>query len=260
MNYPDYPNNRLIVDGIDLTEKYGMILMDGYVLNPPQPKTYSIDIPCGDGKLDLTETLRGRAVYQNRSMEFTFCIINVENVELTKSTIAMFLHGKAYNFEMTMDPNYIYHGRFTISSFEYGVYNVGKVLVTKIMADVDPYKHRSQAYSVSAVGGTMCQFLGSTQIIKPTINSGGNLKIVFNNQTIYVNSSSWSSDDVRFDDGTNDIYFNSYETHYLKWSDLETVTWSNFKTKRLFEWYKSVGTIDQTLAREVNVSYDWRGI
>ena len=26
MSYPDYPKNRLIVNNVDLTEKYGMIL------------------------------------------------------------------------------------------------------------------------------------------------------------------------------------------------------------------------------------------
>ena len=57
MGYPDYPNNRLIVDGKDLTKEFGIILGDGYVMEPPSPKTYIVDIPSGNGKLDLTESL-----------------------------------------------------------------------------------------------------------------------------------------------------------------------------------------------------------
>ncbi len=35
MSYPDYPENRLIVNGVDLTLKYGLILIDGYKLESP---------------------------------------------------------------------------------------------------------------------------------------------------------------------------------------------------------------------------------
>lgn len=262
MSYPDYPNNRLIVNDIDLTEKYGMILLDGYAMDPPEPKTYSIDIPCGDGNLDLTEALRGRAVYKNRSMEFSFCIINVDNIELLKSNISAFLHGKAYDFNLSMDPGYTYHGRFTISSFNHGVYDVGKVVSMKVTIDADPYKRRSESYSFSAVGGTIKQFLNGNKLVSPTIKSGGNLKVIFNNRTIYINTKNWYSTSITFEEGINEIYFNSYEMHNLKWSDIKekNITWEDFKKKRLFEWYKSVGTVNDNLAEEVSVYYDWSGI
>ena len=139
-----YPKNRLIVvdngNDIDLTTKFGLILLDGYTINPPPLKTYYVDVPGSDGKLDLTEALRGRASYDNRAMEFTFCVINVENVEAKKSELNGFLHGKRYDFKISMDPNYIYHGRFTITEYEYSVYDVGKVLSLKLSIDADPYK------------------------------------------------------------------------------------------------------------------------
>ena len=139
-----YPKNRLIVvdngNDIDLTTKFGLILLDGYTINPPALKTYYVDVPGSDGKLDLTEALRGRASYDNRTMEFTFCVINVENVEAKKSELNEFLHGKRYDFKISMDPNYIYHGRFTITEYEYSVYDVGKVLSLKLSIDADPYK------------------------------------------------------------------------------------------------------------------------
>ena len=50
------------------------------------------------------------------------------------------MHGKRYDFKITMDPNYIYHGRFTITEYEYSVYDVGKVLSLKLSIDADPYK------------------------------------------------------------------------------------------------------------------------
>ena len=63
MQYPGLPNNRLIVNGVDLSTEYGMILLDGYTLSPPEPKTYTVDIPGGDGVIDLTEGLTGDVAY-----------------------------------------------------------------------------------------------------------------------------------------------------------------------------------------------------
>lgn len=262
MSYPDYPKNRLIVNNVDLTEKYGMILMDGYTLNPPEPKLYSIDIPGGDGKIDLTETLLGRTTYNNRTMEFNFCIVNVDNVEARKSYINEFLHGKAYDFRITMDEGYIYHGRFTVGEYGYGVYDVGKVIMMKVTVDAEPYKKRSESYSFSAVGGVLIKLSNGNKLVTPTITSGGNLKAIFNNKTIYINSTEWRNDLIRLNEGDNELYLNSYEVHNLTWGDLRTsnITWGQFKKKRLFEWYKSVGTVDQSLAEKVNIYYDWSGI
>ena len=37
------------------------------LVNPPTVKTNYVDIPCGDGVLDLTETLACRPVHNNRN-------------------------------------------------------------------------------------------------------------------------------------------------------------------------------------------------
>ena len=127
MSYPDYPNNRLIVDGVDLTEKYQMILLDGYTLEPPEPKTYTVDIPGGDGVIDLTETLNGDTVYNNRKQKFTFYVIGTSTFERVKTEVSNFLHGKAFDYKITMDPDYIYHGRFKVSSYNHAAYSIGIV-------------------------------------------------------------------------------------------------------------------------------------
>ena len=119
--YPELPKNRLIVNNIDLTEEYGMILLDGYKNDPPAVKTQEIDIPGRDGKIDLSELLLGRPSYGNRTLEFSFICINVKDVEAKKTEISSLLNGKSYDFRMTMDPLYTYHGRFTVSSFAHTI-------------------------------------------------------------------------------------------------------------------------------------------
>ncbi len=94
-----------------------MVLLDGYTLSPPEPKTTTVEVPGRDGVLDLTESLIGDVTYGNRSMTFTFLIVDLEQFEVVKTQVSNALHGRKFNFEMTMDPGYTYTGRFKINSY-----------------------------------------------------------------------------------------------------------------------------------------------
>lgn len=264
MTYPAYPNNRLIVDGVDLTEKFKMVLADGYVLNPPSVKTYTVDIPGGNGKLDLTESLLGDVSYDNRSQEFIFYIIKAEDFEKIKTDVSTFLHGKAYDYELTMDPGYRYHGRFTVTSYEHGVYDIGKVGCIKVSIDAEPFKYKpAKIYRISGIGGNIYKFPSGRKRVVPTIEAHGRLKIIFNGKETILYQGTWRINDLLFKSGINEVYFNSYEIRVLTWGDLKAngVTWSNFKDRRVFEWYKSMGNSNMVTKTWNNLSYsNWNDI
>lgn len=43
---------------------------------PPEPKTKYLDIPAGNGRIDLTESLTGYPVYNDREGEWVFYVLN----------------------------------------------------------------------------------------------------------------------------------------------------------------------------------------
>lgn len=244
MGYPDLPNNRLIVNGVDLTARYGMILTDGYTMDPPEPKTYEVDIPGGDGKIDLTETLLGDTAYKNRKMEFEFYLIDVEDYEDIMTEINTFLHGKSYDFKLTMDIDYTYHGRFTVSSMSQGLYPLGLVGKFKVTIDAEPFKYRAdRVYKIDAVGGETVYLESGRKRVRPTIETTGFVKVIFNNKLVKLPAGSWSVNDVLFKEGANEIYFNTYDIKSLTWKELKesSVTCLDFTRRRLYEWYKSRG-------------------
>lgn len=244
MSYPDYPNNRLIVNGIDLTSEFGIILGDGYVMEPPSPKTYTVDIPSGNGKLDLTESLFGDTVYENRKQEFTFYAIDTKKFEQLKTKISNFLHGRSFNYTMTMDPGYTYHGRFKVSGYSHKSYSSGILGTIKIEIDADPYKYKdTKIYSLNAIGGNIFNFESGRKRVIPTFDTPGFLKVIYKGKKIILQNGSWTINDLQFTNGNNELYLNSYEIRNLTWGDLKTnsVTWGQFKNKRLFEWYKANG-------------------
>lgn len=244
MSYPDYPENRIIVNGVDLTLKYGLIIADGYKLDPPEVKKYEVDIPGGDGVIDLTDSLLGDSAYKNREIEFDCYIIDIGRFEDIMTEINRELHGKAFDFKMTMDPEYTYHGRFKISDQKQNMYMNGLVGYFKMTIDSNPYKYKNDAiYRINAVGGINVEFLSGRKRVRPTIETDGFLKVIFNNKLFNLPQGTWTVNDILFKEGINEIYFNSYDIKNLTWSDLKKMktTWREFKKKRLYEWYKSQG-------------------
>ena len=244
MSYPDYPENRLIVNGVDLTLKYGLILIDGYKLDPPEVKKYEVDIPGGDGVIDLTESLLGDSAYKNREIELEFYIIDIGRFEDIMTEINRELHGKSFDFKLTMDPEYTYHGRFKISDQKQNRYMNGLVGSFKMTIDGNPYKYKNDAiYCVNAVGGKTVQFESGRKKVRPTIETDGFLKVIYNNKLYTLPQGTWTLNDVIFKEGVNEVYFNSYDVKNLTWGQLKEseVTFGGFKDKRLYEWYKSNG-------------------
>jgi len=74
-----------------------------------------VDIPWGDGQIDLTENLTGEPTFGNRTGTFEFIVDNdhMSWVE-TYSVIANYLHGKRMRMVLDDDPNHYYEGRFFV--------------------------------------------------------------------------------------------------------------------------------------------------
>lgn len=183
--YPNYPNNRLIVNGVDLTEEFKMVLVDGYTLGPPTPKVYTIDIPGRSGAVDLSEVLNNDISYNNRSQSFTFYVINIEDFETVKTDISNFLHGRRYEYVITMDPDYIYTGRFTINSYTHSVYSniEHKVGVIEVSVDAEPYKRKENVKrKINCYGGNIIHLYSGRLMVRPKFTVTEKAVIDFNNK------------------------------------------------------------------------------
>lgn len=106
--------------------------------SPPSPKTKYIDIPGGNGQLDLTTSLTGDVVYENRTGSFEFIVDNghVEWFALY-SDIMDYLHGKLHRAILEDEPTFYYEGRFSVNQWKSDPHN------SKIVIDynVAPYKY-----------------------------------------------------------------------------------------------------------------------
>lgn len=225
MSYPDLPENRLIVNGVDLAVRYNMVLLDGYTLSPPEPKTTTVEIPGRDGVLDLTESLIGDVTYNNRSMTFTFLIVDLEQFEVVKTQVSNALHGRKFNFEMTMDPGYTYTGRFKITSYTHtATWSHGICGFIEVEIDAEPYKLKSHyVYNLNATGGAMFNLESGRKKVHPIIELSAPARIRFKNVVYRIGAGRFQLNDILFEEGVNDIYINSYELFNLRWDEWKPI-------------------------------------
>ena len=222
MSYPDYPNNRLIVDGVDLTIRFQMALLDGYTLSPPEPKTYTVDIPGGDGVIDLTQALTGDVAYKNRQQTFPFMVVNPDSFERVKTDVSNFLHGKEFDYQITMDPGYTYHGRFTVTEYSHALYAYpGLVGTFMVSVDAEPYKSKGlQTYRLNATGGKMFRLESGRKPVHPVIECTQPCKVRWKDVITQVPAGTYRLNDVLFTDGFNEIYINSWTFYNITWGEL----------------------------------------
>lgn len=107
------------------------------VFNPPEVKAQYIDLPGGNGQIDLTESLTGYPVYKNRTGSIEFYVENGhESWDVLYFKIANFLHGKALTAYLEDDPGFVYEGRFDVNEWKSDKW----WSVITINYDVYPYK------------------------------------------------------------------------------------------------------------------------
>lgn len=89
------------------------------VINPPSVKNSTIDIPGGDGELDMTTVLAGRPLFNNRTGSVEFYVENgFKDWTVMFSEVMAYLHGKKMRAILEDDPAYYYEGRFAVNSWK----------------------------------------------------------------------------------------------------------------------------------------------
>lgn len=126
---------------------FGLILSEK-TIGAPTPKTELIDIPGGDGVLDLTEFF-GEVKYNNRTLTFEFST-KVPQAEFMPlfSRVQNALHGQKMHITLDEDPEWYYIGRLSVSEWK-AEKRIGKLTVT---ADCEPFKYRMTSQVVNLAG------------------------------------------------------------------------------------------------------------
>lgn len=116
------------------------------VINPPSVKQKIVDIPGGDSVLDLSESLTGYPVFNNREGTLDFIVMNDYGEWHERySEIMAYLHGRTMRAILEDDPDFYYEGRFAVNQWK-SDRNFSRI---SIDYSVKPYKRSIEPISKS---------------------------------------------------------------------------------------------------------------
>ena len=172
--------------------------------------------------IDLTQSLTGDVAYNNREQEFNFVVIDPQNFEQVKTKVSNFLHGKEFDYQITMDPNYTYHGRFIVTDYAHAKYSYPGIVGTfTVSVSAEPYKlKKKMVYKLNATGGRLFRLESGRKPVHPTIECTQPCKVRWNNVVTQVPAGTYRLNDVLFTEGFNEIYINSFEFFNITWGDV----------------------------------------
>lgn len=200
------PRARVEVGGVDLWERYGLAFVDGGTVSPPAPKTYTVDIPGGDGCVDVTEALSGDVAYDDREMELCFVTADPAGFEATKTLVSGFLHGRRFDFTLSWDPGYTYTGRFSIDEY-YSKLRYGYVKVT---VDAEPYKLREhRRVRVAGGGGASAVLTCGRKRQRPVVECASECVLYCGGESVRLQPGRWDVTALWLSQGDNEVWVDS---------------------------------------------------
>ena len=130
-----------ISNAVNTLKDWYIVPLGRPLINPPQQKRQTIDIPGANGILDLSNSLTHYPVFENRTGQIQFAKLNdvPQNDWLTVYTKMMkFLQGNEVKMIMEEDPKFFYEGMFWVD--EWNSRNDGTWSEVTIGYDVQPYR------------------------------------------------------------------------------------------------------------------------
>ena len=178
--------NEVFFDGMASFSDWGLYLTS-LTIDAPKPKEIYVEIPNGDGALDLTEALTGEVHYESRPFEAVFAIKpETYSADLVRWLIG-YLNGKQRTIRTKEEPGYYLIGRCAIT-----LKNDGVLAVLTIKATCQPWKFKNDLTAINATigasGTTTLNLTNERKRVIPTITASAAVTIAFNGKTISVNA------------------------------------------------------------------------
>ena len=193
--------NEVFFDGMASFSDWGLYLTS-LTIDAPKPKEIYVEIPNGDGALDLTEALTGEVHYESRPFEAVFAIKpETYSADLVRWLIG-YLNGKQRTIRTKAEPGYYLIGRCA-TSFK----NDGVLAILTVKATCQPWKYKNAPTvvnsTIGASGTTSITLTNERKRVIPTITASTAVTIAFNGQTISVNAGTQRLTNIALQYGNN---------------------------------------------------------
>lgn len=173
---------------------------------PAMPKTAFVDIPGGDGSVDLTEA-HGEVKFQDRECTFTFTVFPQDNFEEKKKEVSNLLNGMRCKITLDKDPGYYWQGRCIINEYASDK-NLHKIVVGAVVA---PYKLKNaQTVVTVGAGASVAKTLvNGRKTVVPSITCTATATIIFGGNSYTLDAGTHDLSNIELKQGENRVIVTS---------------------------------------------------
>ena len=145
---------------------WGLILTEYPNIEPQEPRTYTVEVPGGNGSVDLTEAFGG-VTYEDRTLKFKFKAVKQrDDIPPLLQEIQAALHGKRMQIVLDSDSEYYYDARVTVDGYKMEGTNEATALYVDVSAVAYPFKIGADAEQT-----VLLEFMPDYVPIEGTISS-----------------------------------------------------------------------------------------
>jgi len=201
----------------DIHSFYDLHLVLSKVDIPPaQAKTNFVDIPGGNGSVDLTEAL-GEVKYKDRKCSFTFTAFPCDDFEEKKREISNLINGKRCKITVDKDPDYYWLGRCFVNKYK----SSGMVHTVVVDATVSPYKLKREETRVIIPAGesVVRTLINARKRVIPTITNASAANIILGETAVTLEAGTHRIPDIELVEGENEVTVTSTENVLFVWQE-----------------------------------------
>lgn len=196
------------------------LLFAPFVIPPAIPKTNLLDIPAGDGSLDLTEAL-GEVRYNDREFLLKFTVNPLSEMTFDEKVmqVSNLLNGKALNITFDRDADWYWQGRCVVNEHLQNK-TINQITIKVI---VRPYKLKQAvtevAFALSSTAKTVTLTNNRKTVMPEIICSAAGAKITVGSATYVLASGSQSLLEIMFTEGENKVTISGSGTMTFKYQE-----------------------------------------
>ena len=196
-----------ILDKYNTWYDWGLVLT-AKDITPPEPKTNYVDIDGMSGTLDLSESLTGEIMYQDRTVSASFWTNegSYKDRERLLQEIVSTLHGKKIKIIEPDDPDHYFYGRVKINSqkniLPYAEFSI------ECMCEPWRYKLNESVRRVDVDPRSVTEVVihnNGVKSLNPEITVTGSVNIHFNGINTKLTPGTYKISDIRLRQGVNMI-------------------------------------------------------
>lgn len=189
-------------------DEWGAFLARSPVIGQPETKTVYIDVPGGNGSLDLTEALTDDVVYSDRPIAFGLILTGKRSDwERTRINISNYCHGRKLPIVMPDDKEHYFLGRISVSELK--ISSDEATAEIEINAVCDPYRYIFKKTVISKTipetGVLNLNLRNSRFAVMPEFTTSAATTIEFNQAVHSAGAGSFKLTSVYLLEGSNPI-------------------------------------------------------